>query len=398
MNGLYRRIREERGAAIVLVALTMVAMLSAVALAVDVGMLVTARTEAQRVGDAAALAGAGILRDSNGDSAQAHNKAVEFASTRNTVQGSYIAIANSDVQVIPAEWTVRVQVRNAQPTFFARIFGISAVNIATNSAAWAAKSTTIGSDDDTSCPALPLALLDKYVETNGDSGWQPGEEILGWTDEDHGKLLRLKQKPKPKVVDESPYVLNDLDYCRDTGNDSSWRCWWRHPTEEPNVGHVVDKINGDNCITPLTEGNDVNNASGNMQAAVEAFRQLIINDPDDLSWCPECGGGEGCVVAAAESSTCFTGENKRLRTVPTIDPPSTIEGDDNGSNIDGVVTGFVGVFVENASETWNGDPNTGSPGQRNAYLRIVQQAGTNVGDPDGENDPEATVRTLQLIE
>ena len=52
----------ERGSTAVLIALAMTGMLSMAALAVDVGMLFTARSEAQRVADAAALtiAGPGI--------------------------------------------------------------------------------------------------------------------------------------------------------------------------------------------------------------------------------------------------------------------------------------------------------------------------------------------------
>ncbi|MGH2394838.1 MAG: pilus assembly protein TadG-related protein, partial [Candidatus Limnocylindria bacterium] len=52
---------DERGSTIVFVSLAMAALLSIVALAVDVGMLYTARGEAQRAADAAALAGAGWL-------------------------------------------------------------------------------------------------------------------------------------------------------------------------------------------------------------------------------------------------------------------------------------------------------------------------------------------------
>ncbi len=55
------RVRDERGAAMVLVAVSLVVLLGMVALAVDLGMLLEARTESQRVADSAALAGAGWL-------------------------------------------------------------------------------------------------------------------------------------------------------------------------------------------------------------------------------------------------------------------------------------------------------------------------------------------------
>ena len=51
----------ERGATIVLVAIAMTALLSVVALAIDVGMLLNSRSEAQRAADAGAMAGAQSL-------------------------------------------------------------------------------------------------------------------------------------------------------------------------------------------------------------------------------------------------------------------------------------------------------------------------------------------------
>lgn len=52
---------DERGAAFVLIAVLLVLCIAAAALAVDVGLLATARTEAQRTADMAAHAGASAL-------------------------------------------------------------------------------------------------------------------------------------------------------------------------------------------------------------------------------------------------------------------------------------------------------------------------------------------------
>src|SRR3989454_12536765 len=53
-----RGIANETGSVIVIVALTLVVLLGFLALGIDLGMLYTARTDAQRAADAAALAGA----------------------------------------------------------------------------------------------------------------------------------------------------------------------------------------------------------------------------------------------------------------------------------------------------------------------------------------------------
>lgn len=400
MNGsfvkLKNRMRDTSGAAIALVALSMVALLSAVALAVDVGMLVTARTESQALGDAAALAGAGILRDTNGNVDQTYDETVQFASTNNTIRGAHVPVAGLDVQIIPDEWTVRVRVETTQSTFFARIFGVNQVDIATNSAAWAVESSTIGSEDDDSCPALPLTLLDKYDENGDEPGWQPDanppEEIVGWDETDHGKLLRLYQKKN--APDERPEVHNYSDYCLETTHGSSYRCYWHHTDETPSVPEIEEKILGVNC-DEVSVGNTVVNASGSNTGAMDKWSSLIQNDPHDLSY----DSDKGCVTAAAEPDKCFSGTSARLRTVPVLDPTTLVDGQGGGQQIDGVVVGFQGVFVENVAPLWDAPLVTSGFGSSHVYLRLVQVGGEGPSNEEpGENNPEATVRDLQLIE
>ncbi|MCK5439001.1 MAG: hypothetical protein KAI97_03620, partial [Gemmatimonadetes bacterium] len=68
-------LNNERGGSAILVAITMTALLSAVALAVDVGMLLNSRSEAQRAADSAALAGAGSLLVDDDDADRARTTA-----------------------------------------------------------------------------------------------------------------------------------------------------------------------------------------------------------------------------------------------------------------------------------------------------------------------------------
>ena len=406
LAALAEKLHDASGAAIALVALAMVALLSAVALAVDIGMMVTARTEAQVVADGAALEGARFLMLSQGDSAGAHARAMAVGSIDNTVRGENVQILEEDVDVIPDEWTVRVRAKrveargNAVPTYFARIFGVDEVDIVAEGAAWSVESTTVGADD-TSCPALPLALYDKFIESNDEPGWQDPETIVGWGPDDFGNVLRLKTQPSASGDPEPDPVVNEIDYCSQT--DSSWRCWWRMEDEEPNTQNVSDKIRGENCIDPVNMTDEIYNASGNMQSNVhDDFSWLVEQDPD-LEWCGTCGDQQtGCVVEAP-SNQCYTGTSLRLRTVPVVDPVSVVGPDgapDGGANTHGDVTGFVGVFVEVVAAEFQAglDGNNGPPGQRNVYLRIINQGGAGTGGADDGGDPEATVRTLQLIE
>ncbi|PYO65688.1 MAG: pilus assembly protein TadE, partial [Gemmatimonadetes bacterium] len=63
MRASIRMVESETGSVIVIVALTLLVLLCFLALGIDLGMLYTARTDAQRAADAAALAGASAFVD-----------------------------------------------------------------------------------------------------------------------------------------------------------------------------------------------------------------------------------------------------------------------------------------------------------------------------------------------
>jgi uncharacterized membrane protein len=104
----------ERGSTILMVTLSMTALLSIVALAVDVGMLFDVRTEAQRTADAAALAGAGtFMMKGDLDAADedvARATAIDIGE-RNLVYGDSAEILPEDVDVNLEAGRVTVTVR-----------------------------------------------------------------------------------------------------------------------------------------------------------------------------------------------------------------------------------------------------------------------------------------------
>lgn len=161
-----RKLEDTSGAAIALVALCMVALLSAVALAVDVGMMVTARTEAQRVADSSAMAGAGILLSNPADSATAVSTAIAFAA-QNEIREDPAVVLPEDVVVDLDSSTVAVTVHrtadrnNPLGTYFARIFGVNTVDIRAYAKAIAAP---VGPASGTDC-LLPIMLPDRWAES-----------------------------------------------------------------------------------------------------------------------------------------------------------------------------------------------------------------------------------------
>src|SRR5690348_11804430 len=91
-------LRNERGVTLALMAITIVLMLSMAALAIDYGRMKTARAEAQRATDAAALAGASAYQES-GTQAVLDSNARTRARTwivKNSVAGKQILLSQMD--------------------------------------------------------------------------------------------------------------------------------------------------------------------------------------------------------------------------------------------------------------------------------------------------------------
>jgi putative Flp pilus-assembly TadE/G-like protein len=173
--------RSERGSTIVIVAVSMAALLAVGALAVDMGMLMKARSDAQRVADAAALAGAAAyLKQKPPDALDsARHHALEYAA-RNYIGGTYVDVSDTAttmsgtrqittskeavVVVIPDEEKVRVIVRRTTTgTLFARVFGVQTVPVS-------AKAAAVASNANTSNLCIkPFALPDIWADADNDN-------------------------------------------------------------------------------------------------------------------------------------------------------------------------------------------------------------------------------------
>ena len=145
----------EHGASLVLVALSLVAMLAAASLAVDLGLLYVARNEAQRAADAAALAGASAFVNSGctsmtggcvagGSQEVLAREQAETVGAQDFVMGQAANIEDGDVSFSypnPMEPQISVTVErnatrgNAIPLLFARMFGVTTGSVAAKATA-----------------------------------------------------------------------------------------------------------------------------------------------------------------------------------------------------------------------------------------------------------------------
>ncbi len=133
VNPLAKSVHDRRGAIIVLTALLMITMMAMLAFSIDVGYMMTVRTELQRAVDAGALAGAGLLVQG----VEEAESAVQTMVQQNIVGDQ--EVSEADLSIETGHWdeqaqafipstelpsAVRVRaVRNGQGLFFARALG-----------------------------------------------------------------------------------------------------------------------------------------------------------------------------------------------------------------------------------------------------------------------------------
>lgn len=168
--------RDQRGLSFVLVSIGLTAFVAATTLAIDVGMLMTARNQAQNSADAGALAGATALVFNDFNNRSSSGPAVQGAinaARANQVAGAQVSVNSGDVTfpVAPSGASDRVRVRvyrtaergSAVATMIAGLFGVTTVNI---SAVATAEAVLANAE---SC-VKPWAIPDKWIERQT-PGW-----------------------------------------------------------------------------------------------------------------------------------------------------------------------------------------------------------------------------------
>jgi Flp pilus assembly protein TadG len=121
---MFELVKKEEGNILVLTALALVVLLGFAALAIDVGVILTARTQLQDAVDAAALAGASGLLTSQ---TLATTRAIGVAGS-NDCLNQPVALNAVDV-TFPTSSRVQVQGRRLLNLFFARVLGVNTANL-----------------------------------------------------------------------------------------------------------------------------------------------------------------------------------------------------------------------------------------------------------------------------
>jgi hypothetical protein len=338
----FRHLRnDERGMSLVFVGIGFMAFLSATTLAIDVGMFMTARSQAQSAADAGALAGAvAFVRNSYTDRSSS-GPAVQSAMSTATIND----VIHDAPKVTPADVTFplspsgqdnRVQVvvhRPALPTLFGQFFGVPTVNIEATAVAEAAPANVM------TC-VKPFMIPDKWIEKQTPD-WDPNDEYNKYE-------KNWNPMPNPDIYIRNGETRTGYSYTDDLGRELVLRAGsgdnispsfyfsWKMPDD---TGGDFYRENIAKCNqSKIVRGKKIIQEPGNKEGpTIQGVEELIAKDPDAY-WDTSCN----CVKGSK-----YTGQSPRLFPIPLYDPEYSADEQkkNNGRFADFVIANFLGFFV-----------------------------------------------------
>jgi hypothetical protein len=378
---LNRLHRDERGMSLVFVAMGFMAFLASATLAIDVGMFMTARSQAQTAADAAALAGAVALATDDFTNRSTSGPAVQSAlaaARANTVMRRPVDVGASDVTfpTSPAGVNNRVHVEvrrttasgtcvgcsGAVPTLLGGIFGVTSVDINASATAEAAPTGSV------QC-AKPFIIPDRWIEQTGNANW------FDYVDS-HNNLLATPDIYRP--VTSSAYtgytyadVGQSMMLRAGTGNQIQPSFYFSWSMQNLTGGADYD-WNIANCNTSIVSiGDLLLMEPGSMVGPTNSGIDLLIARDPNAHW-----NGQRVVSNQHPSP--------RVAIIPLYDPIYYATGVQQGRNTDLKVANFLGFFIESRSGN-------------NVYGRITPVAG--IVNPTGEPVPTGAFPTvIRLVE
>jgi Flp pilus assembly protein TadG len=348
--------RDERGMSYVFIGMGMTAFLSASMLAIDVGMLMTARNQAQNSADAAALAGATALLyddfDNRSASGPAVTSAIAAALANDVMQGA-VSITPDDIEfpldpqgdATRVRATVRRTAQRGNPvsTLIARYFGMATADIAATATAEVSPANAM------TC-VKPFTIPDKWREM----------QTPPWSEDDTYDAFDNKGNPLPQCSEPGPgcadvYIPADqpgyTGYNQEsergtrlviraaTGNNITVSFYYSLALGKPVVtGGDAYRWNIANCNTTIYHwGDPLTQEPGAMQGpTLQGAQDLINRDP----------GAYWDNVNMKVMGSAFGVKSPRVFPIPLYDPEIYDSGMRMGRGADLVTANWIGFFVE----------------------------------------------------
>lgn len=343
MKKRFQHLRDdERGMSLVFVAVGFMAFMTATTLAIDVGMFMTARNQAQNAADAGALAGAVALVQNSYTDRSAGGPVVQSAIL--TAKDNLVVRGAVDVEpenvtfpVGPSGQDNRVRVEVFRPslaTLMGRFFGVDSVDIS-------AVATAEASPANAATCVKPFTIPDRWIETqtppwdseddtfdyvekNGQvlanpdvyiPAGQPG--YTGYDPErDKGMRIRLKSDNSTKVA---PSFYNPWRIGNSTGADD-----YRENIAECNT-----------AVIPI--GAPMPAEPGNMVGPTQQGVSDLIDKDPHAYW------DDGCNCVKGSS---FGTKSPRVAIIPVYDPVFYEMGKQNSTNASLKIANYIGFFLE----------------------------------------------------
>ena len=257
----------ERGATFIMVAVSMMVILGFAVLAIDVSMMLLARTQLKNAADAASLAGASALALDSSDTDGATAAAIRFAGLNVAIQEgmSSVAIVDTDV-TFPEENMITVHThRTADTKDPVSLFFLRMINSASNNRGnvEARSSARVSGVCATDC-VKPWAPPDRWDDTDSDGVYDTNEFYDPWLTgyrypDDIGTQVTLKLRNSSKFPIAGWYYVIDYPPIN-KGTPLTGANWYREWIGgcEPYIIEVGDnvQIEPGNMVGPTNQGLD----------------------------------------------------------------------------------------------------------------------------------------------
>jgi len=342
-------VHDERGVSLVFVCLGFMAMLSATTLAIDVGMFMTARSQAQNAADAGAHAGAVAFVFNSDTDRTATGPAVKSAmnaALANPVMGAPVSVLSSDVTFpVDANGVAnRVQVMvhrtalrgNPVDTLMGTFFGVTNADVSATAIAEASAANAM------TC-VKPFMIPDRWIELNSPANSTYDEFTKqGTVMPDADSYVALRPYPDPNTDYTGYTTARDagtrLTLRAGTGDNvnPSFYFSWKMPGD---TGGNFYRDNIAACNqSVIVRGTPIIQEPGDKSGpTVQGIQELVDKDPGAYF---EPKPGCNCVKGSAFAVS------PRVFPIPLYDPHLYELGKANGRVADFQIANFLGFFAE----------------------------------------------------
>lgn len=346
MNRLLRLRNDESGMSYVFIGMGMMAFLSASMLAIDVGMLMTARGQAQNSADAGALAGATALVFDDFDDRTASGPAVTSAlagAQANTVISQTVSVGPADVTFPndPSGQPTRVKVNvfreasrgNAVATMIAAIpfFNIPTADIDATATAEASPANAV------TC-VKPFTIPDRWIE----------RQTPPWDPDDTFDLVDRRGRP---LANPDQYVAaTEAGY---TGYNAERDKGLMVTLKSDNSGNIAPSFYFPWAIPGSGGASDYRWNIGNCNQTVMPFGALMTPEPGNMTG-PTRQGMDDLIArdpgaywdTTTNDVVSTMNPSPRVVVIPLFDPVYYETGKQNSRNASLRAVNYLGFFIE----------------------------------------------------